>query len=392
MKKATVTMMAVITVTLLNAKTTVQTAITDIERNNITLKALRKACDAEKIGNATGNYLEDPEVEFSYSWGSPADIGTRQDISVTQSFDIPTILGKKRKVAEMKNEMAEWQYRADRMNILLEARLLLIDMVYYNKMLLELAKRKTSAQAIMDAQKLRQDKGDGNIIEYNKARMMFSTVEVETEQMETERNAVHSQLVRLNGGSDVTVDLYEFEPIGLPLDFSEWFGRKAETIPALAYMASSTALSEKELSVAKAMKFPAVSIGYVRENTLGQYYHGVSVGMSIPLWNRKNTVRQAKVAAEAARYRQENAVSQYRGQLEVLYNRTSGLRKTVEEYRLMLRETSSEALLAKALDAGEMSVIEYSVQMGAYYELADKALAAERECQKAFAELTAMEW
>ena len=101
-------MMAVITVTLLNAKTTVQTAITDIERNNITLKALRKACDAEKIGNATGNYLEDPEVEFSYSWGSPADIGTRQDISVTQSFDIPTILGKKRKVAEMKNEMAEW--------------------------------------------------------------------------------------------------------------------------------------------------------------------------------------------------------------------------------------------------------------------------------------------
>lgn len=385
-------MMAVITVTLLNAKTTVQTAITDIERNNITLKALRKACDAEKIGNATGNYLEDPEVEFSYSWGSPADIGTRQDISVTQSFDIPTILGKKRKVAEMKNEMAEWQYRADRMNILLEARLLLIDMVYYNKMLLELAKRKTSAQAIMDAQKLRLDKGDGNILEYNKARMMFSTVEVETEQMETERNAVHSQLVRLNGGSDVTVDLYEFEPISLPLDFSEWFERKAETIPALAYMASSTALSKKELSVAKAMRFPAVSIGYVRENTLGQYYHGVSVGMSIPLWNRKNTVRQAKVAAEAAQYRQDNAVSQYRGQLEVLYNRTSGLRKTVEEYRLMLRETSSEALLAKALDAGEISVIEYSVQMGAYYELADKALAAERECQKAFAELTAMEW
>lgn len=392
MKKATVTMMAVITVTLLNAKTTVQTAITDIERNNITLKALRKACDAEKIGNATGNYLEDPEVEFSYSWGSPADIGTRQDISVTQSFDIPTILGKKRKVAEMKNEMAEWQYRADRMNILLEARLLLIDMIYYNKMLLELAKRKTSAQAIMDAQKLRLDKGDGNILEYNNARMMFSTVEVETEQMETERNAVHRQLVRLNGGSDVTVDLYEFEPISLPLDFSEWFERKAETIPALAYMASSTALSKKELSVAKAMRFPAVSIGYVRENTLGQYYHGVSVGMSIPLWNRKNTVRQAKVAAEAAQYRQDNAVSQYRGQLEVLYNRTSGLRKTVEEYRLMLRETSSEALLAKALDAGEISVIEYSVQMGAYYELADKALAAERECQKAFAELTAMEW
>ncbi len=385
-------MMAVITVSLLNAKTTVQTAITDIERNNITLKALRKACDAEKIGNATGNYLEDPEVEFSYSWGSPADIGTRQDISVTQSFDIPTILGKKRKVAEMKNEMAEWQYRADRMNILLEARLLLIDMVYYNKMLLELAKRKTSAQTIMDAQKLRLDKGDGNILEYNNARMMFSTVEVETEQMETERNAVHSQLVRLNGGSDVTVDLYEFEPISLPLDFSEWFERKAETIPALAYMASSTALSKKELSVAKAMRFPAVSIGYVRENTLGQYYHGVSVGMSIPLWNRKNTVRQAKVAAEAAQYRQDNAVSQYRGQLEVLYNRTSGLRKTVEEYRLMLRETSSEALLAKAIDAGEISVIEYSVQMGAYYELADKALAAERECQKAFAELTAMEW
>lgn len=52
------------------------------------------------------------------------------------------------------------------------------------------------------------------------------------------------------------------------------------------------------------MILPKFSAGYSLERTLGQKYQGISVGISIPLWENKNRVKQAKagvVAAQAQR-------------------------------------------------------------------------------------------
>lgn len=70
-----------------------------IERNNTTLEALRKQTEADKLQNKTGITLPDPEVSFDYLWGDPSSIGNRKDFGVTQSFDIATIAGSRRRVA-----------------------------------------------------------------------------------------------------------------------------------------------------------------------------------------------------------------------------------------------------------------------------------------------------
>ncbi|MPN41856.1 hypothetical protein SDC9_189411 [bioreactor metagenome] len=48
-------------------------------------------------------------------------------------------------------------------------------------------------------------------------------------------------------------------------------------------------------------------------------------------------------------------------------------------------------LLKKALDAGEISLLEYMVEMGLYYDIINQVLGTERDFQKAFAELSAVE-
>ncbi|MBK6964392.1 MAG: hypothetical protein IPH20_10765 [Bacteroidales bacterium] len=45
--------------------------MSNIERNNTTLSALRKSVEAEKLGNRTGIYLQNPEAGFNYLWGVP---------------------------------------------------------------------------------------------------------------------------------------------------------------------------------------------------------------------------------------------------------------------------------------------------------------------------------
>ena len=161
--------------------------------------------------------------------------------------------------------------------------------------------------------------------------------------------------------------------------------------PVLAYVKSDIELSKKQLSLSKAMNLPTFSLGYMGEKTLGQRYQGVSVGISVPLWSNKNRVKQAKTAVKAAEARRADATDQFYGQLEILYQRTSGLQEAANTYRRSLLDANNSQLLKKALDAGEISVLDYMIQIALYYDSVDKALAAERDYQKAFAELSAVE-
>ena len=128
MKKIIVSIMAILVTSSLFAQNKISDVLATIEQNNTTLKALRETSDAQKLENRTGIYLSDPEIGFNYLWGNPSSVGNRQDVSVSQSFDIATLSGLKSKVANGKNELVEWQYKADRMNILLEAKNYCLDL------------------------------------------------------------------------------------------------------------------------------------------------------------------------------------------------------------------------------------------------------------------------
>jgi len=82
------------------AQNSAEVVLASVEKNNPELQALRKRTESEKYGFKAERMVEGPEVGFDYLWGSPADIGTRKDISVTQSIDIATISGTKGKIAK----------------------------------------------------------------------------------------------------------------------------------------------------------------------------------------------------------------------------------------------------------------------------------------------------
>ena len=91
----------------LYSQNTIEIVLAKIEKNNSTLSALRKSADAEKIGNKSGIYLDNPEIEFNYLWGNPSAIGNRTDIRVVQTFDFPSAYKYKNQIAENKNAQTE---------------------------------------------------------------------------------------------------------------------------------------------------------------------------------------------------------------------------------------------------------------------------------------------
>ena len=369
------------------AQNNVDKVLSQIENNNTTLSALRKSADAQKVGNKTGIFLKNPEVEFNYLWGTPSAIGNRTDFSIKQSFDFPTAYGYKNQMSDIKNEQTELEYRKQQKTVLLQARNICIDLIYTNALKSEYGKRLNHAQNIAKSYKLKFDAGDANVLEYNKAQLNLLNLSNKIELIEIDRTALLSELTRLNGGIAIELADSEIQSQIIPADFEQWYTQAEQSNPILNWLKQEIEISNKQVSLNKALALPKFQAGYMSETVVGQQFRGVSVGLSIPLWENKNTVKYAKantIALEAVAA--DNKVQLY-NQLKTLHSKAISLQSNVTDYRSKLQSFNSSDLLKKALDKGEISLIDYIMELSIYYENVNKMLELDRDMNKAVAEL-----
>jgi outer membrane protein TolC len=373
------------------AQGAVPAVLRSIESNNTTLKALREATNAQQLENRTNIFLPGPEIGFNYLWGSPQAIGNRTDISVTQTFDFATILGMRSKTAGQQNALLELEYRTRLMNILLEAKQYCIDMVYYNALKKALSLRLQHAETMARSYRERLDRGDVSILEYNKAQLNLATVQGDMARTAVEQKAALQALQRLNGGIAVTLDDDNYAGATLPHSFDAWFEAATPKNPVLEAVNEEVALRKRQVGLAQAANWPALSAGYMSEKVTGETFQGVTLGLSIPLWGNKNRTKQAKAAVRAAESKQADLRVQLYTHLQSLYDRAAGLQDIAAATRQSLMTLNNTALLQKALDAGEISLLNYLVEVELYYDTVTRALEAERDYEKAVAELRVME-
>lgn len=369
------------------AQQTIDAVLQQIERNNTTLEALRKQTEADKLQNKTGITLPDLEVSFDYLWGDPSSIGNRKDFGVTQSFDIATIAGSRRRVADAQNGLLDVEYRAGRMAVLLEAKQTCIQLIYYNALKAELEQRLAHAQAVADFYDRQLADGNASRLEVNKARLSLSAAQGELRRNEVERTNLLAELKRLNGGEPVVFEQAAYAQPVLPQDFEAWYDEAAAANPVLAYARQNVELKRREMKLGKLTGLPQISAGYMSELVPESNFRGITLGLSVPLWSNRNRVKQAKAAVVAAELQQKDATVQFYERLRNQYGRTLGLQRTAGEYRKALAELDNTQLLRKALDAGEISLLDYIVELGLYYTTVDEALAAERDYELALTEL-----
>ena len=139
------------------------------------------------------------------------------------------------------------------------------------------------------------------------------------------------------------------------------------------------------------MALPKFTAGYMSEKIVGEHFQGITVGMSIPLWENKNRTRQAKAQLQATEAIFEDSKLQFYNRLQTLYQKTFALQKNARRIRQSLENNNNEPLLKKALDAGEISLLNYLLEIEYYYNAVNKALEAERDFELAVAELQAVE-
>lgn len=137
----------------------------------------------------------------------------------------------------------------------------------------------------------------------------------------------------------------------------------------------------------KAMSLPKLSAGYMSEKIVGQQFQGITAGVTIPLWENKNTVKFAKAKAIAVQSIESDSKLVFYNQLKTQYTKVKSLQKNVTGYRISLESLDNSALLKKSLDLGEISLTDYFYEISLYYESISTLLFAEKELNKAVAVL-----
>lgn len=359
-----------------------------IRQNNTTLNALREKAEAEKIGNRTGINPDNPEIEFGYLWGSPSEAGNRKDLSVTQTFDFPLAYRYKTQLSKGLNQQVDMVFDAEEKAILQEARLLCIELTYRNLTGKQLTRRLADAEELAEGYETLFEKGEINIIDYNKTKLNLLNIRKAYEVNQVEITVLSDKLQILNGGFPVNTELLSFYPeYMLPTDFTSWYLMAEERNPKLNAAKQSISLSRKQEQLTKALNLPKLSAGYVSERVPGTTQQGFSVGVSIPLWEGRNTLRHQKAQTIAIQAQHEDKRLQFQNEVKSSYEKAVKLQKVLNDYNELLKASNNEELLGKAFKQGQLSLINYLLELSAYYEAVDQYLETEKEYRIAAAEL-----
>lgn len=373
----------------LGAQDIYERVLADIETNSLTLITLREQLEADKLEINSGRFLSNPEVEFGYLWGKPSSIGNRMNYSIAQSIDFPLVYARKSSIARQQEANAELGYREERAIVLLEARENLVELLYINAMAAEYSYRIANAEAVADMFRKRMDSGASTVQEYNKANINLATVRREASNNEFEREAVLSRLKALNGGVDVIFDDSLFVGSELPASFNDWFVEMETNNPRLLRAKGVAEVAESVVKLQKANSMPKFSARYMSENVVGQTHQGVTLGISVPMWENKNRVKSAVTRANASKLAAEDTGISLYNSLKSVYDKAKGLTELTESYRSALERGDNRKLLENALEKGEISLLDYLVEIGFYYDAVDNLLETEKDRELAISYLWA---
>ncbi len=346
--------------------------------------AVREALTAEA---RTGLTPSNPEIEAGYLFGQP-ETGDRKDISISQSFDFPTVYARKGKLADAKINSAGYQYLAQRQEILLEAKQLCICLIYSNAHLKICGERLESARRTNDAYRKMAQNGTANAIETSKAASAYSVARLDYDSELAEHQRLLAELSRMCGGETVHFDLDSFPDVELPADFDIWWNENRENHPVIKYMQSAADQSEQEVKVALSSWIPKFSIGYMGEFIPVEKYQGITAGITIPLWEDKGKVRAAKASEKAAKASLQDAVASLENSMRALYLQCQALQRSLSDYEAA-NSSDAAALLQKALAGGEISLLTYIQEYDYLYNATLRRLEAARDLALSYAQLTA---
>lgn len=364
----------------------IEQVLQSIEQNNKELQSQAQLSKAQKMENRTENNLPDPTLTYSSFYKNGAGPGHGTEFVATQGFDFPTQYITRNRQATLENESIDLQQQAARRDILLQAKLLCLDLIQLNQLNELMQIRMKNANDLQAMYEKRLLTGDANALEVNKVKMETMNVKTEVAQNNAAHRTALQTLLAMNGNLPLEFSATTYPQVKEINDYNTLRDEVIASdldLQALGYAARA---AEKQVSVDKQNWLPKLEAGFRRNTDTGTSMNGFVVGGSIPLFSNRKKVQIAKAQAISAQLLKEDAQLEKEGELMSLFNEMQQLKDAMKAYDVPLMHHTL-GLLKQALQEGHLSLIEYFVEAEGIYKNLQAYMQLENQYQKVMANI-----
>ena len=342
---------------------------------------------SQKLEARTDNNLPDPTLSYAHLWNNKDKNNTIGELVVSQSFDFPSLYATRNQLNRLKSGAFDGQKNVFRQSILLQAKDVCLDIIMLRKQQQILAERLRNAEELSAMYAKRLQTGDANVIETNKINLELLNVKTEASLNETALRNKIQELTALNGNIPVVFEDSDYPAVIFPTNYEELKTEVLASDYTLQALNSESAAARKQISVNKSQWLPKLELGYRRNTESGEPFNGVVVGFSFPLFENRNKVKIAKAQSLNIDLQRANTSVQVESELTQLYREAHTLRTSMEEYEKTFQAQQDLSLLKQALTGGQISMIEYFVEVSVVYQSKQNYLQLENQYQKAMAKI-----
>ena len=369
------------------AQNTIQDVLARVEQASIAMEAQRKLTEAQKLEAKTGNYLSNPSVGYESMWGSGEDRGNAGELSVVQAFDFPSAYGNRNKIARLKGEMYEQEREAFRRQLLLDAQMACLEIIYLRQQEALLNERLSNAQKLSQAYQQKLEAGDANIIAINKINIEKLNAQTALNLNGTALRSKLEQLSNMVGGEPIEFHAQDYspEPALPPLSMLE--DQYMNNDPTLQALEQAYGIDQQSIALNRSLSLPQFEVGYRQNFGMEGKAKGFLVGISVPLFENKNKVKAAKARSFFSQTQLQSSKLNLKTELKQLYEQAQTLQRSGQELRQLLSHQNNLEILQKALDAGQIDIIEYFTEVNILFESRAQLLSIERDYRLATAQL-----
>jgi len=223
------------------------------------------------------------------------------------------------------------------------------------------------------------DKGEVGVLELNKAKVSWMQKQFKLVQLGNEKWGLALLLQSLNGGQELTFDQLDYlSNLELAPEDSIWQD-KLLADPMLKKLGIQKDVAIQQVKLSKNKLLPDLVVGFNHQGVPGSEYSGLYAGVSLPLWNTRSKSKAAKINSEYQQVFVSAKLLSASLAFAQQYKDYKSLLGKFKEYQSTMDGISSDKLLLEAYGLGEISFMEYYMELQCYQQAYDSMLQMEKQ-------------
>ncbi|MCG8307520.1 MAG: TolC family protein [Cytophagales bacterium] len=359
----------------------------EVEQNNPELKALSAQMESRQLELKSGNNLQDPQLGAYYLPFGEHVTGDYSEFQISQSFEFPTVYSARNRLTDARRVQLNLDYAAKRQEVLLAAQKICQELVYLHKRIALEQNRVEQAETVYEQVRELYDKEQVGAPEMNKAKVSWMQEQFKVRVLEGEKQNLLLLLRNLNGDNPLSFDQTDYFA-GLEIEDKDsiWQGRLISD-PVLREVVHRPVIAERQLRLIRNKSLPGFTAGYNYQGVAGANYSGIYAGLNIPLWSNRHRVKASRSNLRFQESYSDVQIGTAYVAFETQYNEYRVLLEKFREYESTLNGLNSDRLLLEAYRLGEISFIEYYMELRFYRQAYDAMLEMEQQLHQLRAEI-----